>query len=457
MDSEVNGKGGIYNVIIGCYRLNDGDPATVANVQMKLQGLSNATIYRAFEGEAINSQVVETGNTAAVWAMLKELGYTDEQAAGILGNIVRENGVRSRAIEGDIYGRKSGWDDSMYDTIVNDRDKMDEYVQNGLFPFYKRNNVGILKDAYKSPEDGHWYTGMGFVGFTGDETRKYLDWLNKQHSGRTWDDGVAQLAYMDERIRAKGSYAKLKKLFNEDRDAAGMARAFYTGYEMPGHSENHEWATKAAQYAVPIYNKHKGTVPDVPDKKLLTDAELEKLQNADIAMDGAAGGSRYGRGGEKDEIMKIQSPTVGERSDDIIDERVGGELDSGNYAPATISHEIRDNTVKVSPVNETNKRSSTTRYKPYTVSNNTNTTKETGTDLTSVIQSITILGNYLQAIANNTAIANEELSSLNEKDFGVDKQLRETIHAASKAKTHKEMPNFGKTNAMKGIINLAKP
>lgn len=457
VDSEVKGKPGIYNVIIGCYRLNDGDPATVANVQMKLQGLTNATIYRAFEGEGVNSQVVETGNTAAVWAMLKELGYTDEQAAGIIGNIVRENGVRSRAIEGDIYGRKSGWDDSMYDTIVNDREKMDEYVQNGLFPFYKRNNVGIFKDAYRSPEDGHWYTGMGFVGFTGDETRKYLDWLNKQHSGRTWDDGVAQLAYMDERIRTKGAYAKLKKLFNEDRDAAGMARAFYTGYEMPGHSENHEWATKAAQYAVPIYNKHKGMVPDVPDKKLLTDAELEKLQNADIAMDGAAGGSRYGRGGEKDETMKIQSPAIGERPDDIIDERVGGELDSGNYTPATISREIRDNTVKVSPVNETNKRSSTPTYKPYTVSNNTNTTKETGTDLTKVIQSITILGNYLQAIANNTAIANEELSSLNEKDFGVDKQLRETIHAASKAKTHKEMPKFGKTNAMKGIINLAKP
>jgi len=77
--------------------------------------------------------------------------------------------------------------------------------------------------------------------------------------------------------------------------------------------------------------------------------------------------------------------------------------------------------------------------------------------LTEVLKMMGILGQYLYAIAGNTAESNDQLATLNTKDFGVDKDLRATLSAASKAQTHKTLSKGANTNSMKGIMKLAKP
>ena len=200
-----------------------------------------------------------------------------------------------------------------------------------------------------------------------------------------------------------------------------LERTYYTSGKGPS-GEYDEWAQDRAEYAQQIWDTYRTSLsakyPDNPDRKIVPDSELA---NSGV-------------------------------------ESKGGDISTGNYSASSVPEEVRKKLYRATyKVNSSIPVTSTTTYKPYTVSGRPDTEFPTKTDLTEVIQGITVLGKYLAAIADNTSMTNEELSTLNEKDFGVDQELRDTIHAASQAKTHKDMPNFGKASSMKGIMNLAKP
>lgn len=352
---------------------------------------------------------VNSTDAERVWGILKSLGYTDAQTAGILGNIMQENGVRARALEGDFYDT---FDPELYDTITTDRDATDDWTRRVIKSYDPALRVNAK--AYKG-SDGHLYPGMGLVGFTGPETERYMKWAKANNM--KWDNPAAQLAYMDSRIRNSKNgnesyYHFLKEKFNDPkRGPQEMAKAFYAHYTSGkgNKGEMDKWAQERAEYAQMFFDKYhealKDKYPDVPNLKIHPDSEIANSET--------------------------------------------GGIGGGNYHIASAPVEA------LRKLNRAKQNATSRTYKPAAVKTPTGGSRET--DLTEVVNGIALLGRYLEAIVDNTAESTKELTTLNTKDFGVDKELRDTLHAASKVKTHKQLSKGANTNSMKGIIELAKP
>ena len=333
---------------------------------------------------------------------------------------------------------------------------------------------------------------MGFVGFTGPTTERYLDWV-ANNTNTTWDNGAAQLTYMDDRIRnAKNGnesyFHFLKEKFNDPkRGPKEMAKAFYAHYTSgKGPSgEYDQWAQDRANFAQEIWDEYQPSLsekyPDVPEKRIIPDSELSNtgVENAGGPKGGAIerrkrkggiGGVTpkvgvkkpmvEGMGGGEDAGMEIEVPNFTEQINSAINsEGKGGDLDYGNYTPSSVPEEVRKATASNVGQSKWTEQLSQTKYKPVEVKDTptSTTTIQSTTDLTEVISGLKVMAKYLQSIADNTAASTDELATLNTKDFGVDKDMRAALSAASKVKTHKELSKGASTTSMKGIVNLAKP
>lgn len=145
-----------------------------------------------------------TANQAAVWDELHKLGFSDEAAAGIMGNWEVESSNNPHTIEGYYLKGFPG-----YENLITNA-QLDDWTVNHLFPAYANSNppVKINKDGYK--HDGHYYPGIGLAQWTGSRSKGLFDWAKKNNVA--WGDLATQIDFL---TNAPGELPARKSLVND--------------------------------------------------------------------------------------------------------------------------------------------------------------------------------------------------------------------------------------------------
>ena len=170
--------------------------------------LSEKTYYSVVETANVRSDYTLTGNKPGyakatsynalqinaekIWAYGKALGMTDEQCAGVLGNMMVESGLDQTAVEGiftepfQIGPRKT--------PLFNGNDitpEMETYTTVTLFGTYAAYGLGINTYAYPFT-DGRFCAGLGLIQFTGPLAEDLLKYASRNN--KNWYDLDLQMA-----------------------------------------------------------------------------------------------------------------------------------------------------------------------------------------------------------------------------------------------------------------------
>lgn len=130
-------------------------------------------------------------NAEKMWALGKALGMTDEQCAGMIGNMMQESGLDPTSVEAifsepyQIGPRKS--------VLFNGNDitpAMSMWTSQ-LPGIYASSGITINIDAYRF-SDGRLCAGLGLIGFTGPLAEELLNFA--EANGKQWYDLDLQVA-----------------------------------------------------------------------------------------------------------------------------------------------------------------------------------------------------------------------------------------------------------------------
>lgn len=183
-------------------------------------------------GEAAEGSASLTGdvgdqetNAKKVYAVLHEMGYSNEQVAGVLGNWSVESGIDPSTVE-TIY-------DEPYEIgpkkQAAEKD-WNNFTLNTVFPAYSGASFSINKQAYKA-EDGNYYPGIGLAQFTGPAGLKLINYAQKYRTA--WYSFDLQLAFSI--TKEEGGYGRSKFwedwLNQKESSADSAAETFLAKYE----------------------------------------------------------------------------------------------------------------------------------------------------------------------------------------------------------------------------------
>lgn len=207
------------------YVYNGGDTAPLCTPGATVSSHSSyVKIWRCREAVSENPtfadvSTVTGSNSDAVFKKLKQLGYSDAAASGIMGVWEVESSNDSKTVEGDYLKSYPG-----YDTVMSSIDAMNEYTRGILFPAYRKSNKKINESQYLGA-DGNLYPGIGLAQWTGDRHYKLKQHADKIH--KDWRDMDSQIEYMD---KEKGS-RKIDDNFKTLQDPAEAAETFARNFE----------------------------------------------------------------------------------------------------------------------------------------------------------------------------------------------------------------------------------
>ena len=132
-----------------------------------------------------------------MWALGKALGFTDEQCAGMLGNMQQESGLDPTVVEG-IYTEPYTFGPKKAALFVGEPPEpgpnMNSYVTGPMLSSYAASNIRINLPAYLY--DGSQYCcGIGLIQWTGPTAKQLVD-FGKGHNNKPWYDLSVQCADM---------------------------------------------------------------------------------------------------------------------------------------------------------------------------------------------------------------------------------------------------------------------
>lgn len=264
------GYGALTDLLGGAF--NSLATSGMASVISKLTGMSyeNAKAYAASSMNDSSSSTGSTGSVASTGSAdvnltgntqaeqihnyLKNQGYTDAGAAGIMGCWQIESSNRSDRVEGDYLKSFPG-----FQSVLASNKALDDYTTNVLFPAYARSNISINKNAYKGA-DGHYYPGIGLAQWTGSRGQQLFDYANQNNID--WRNLSTQLAFFNQEMANRG----LKSKINAAGSAADAAHVVLDGYEMyEGYGAKAPSALKKRQDAAnSIFAQYSGSVGNGP-------------------------------------------------------------------------------------------------------------------------------------------------------------------------------------------------
>lgn len=363
-------------------------------------------------------------NIGTLWNYFKSKGWSDKAIAGALGCWTAESNGKAKRIEGDYLNSFKQMDDP-YNTLINDRDAMNQYAINVL-------KKGGNK-AYKG-SDGNYYVGLGLAQWTGPRGEALLKFA--RDNNLPWDSTETQLMFMENELRTKykGVYDAMESA--SDIDAA--TKVFMNQYEGNTDStgylpirQKHANAL-AAQFGASAKGGPRVGGPKSKKAVPLIDPYSGKIleyQSEDDSNELRVGGPRY-TSSFGNNIFKQRSPRVVNNNTGYT-RRLSSRSDLFG-ANESIMHKSSPQVVKSIPKGG-----------------------PAGTDLSGVISLMNKVVVELEKISSNTGSSNELLGSINDKDF-VDKGLRDSFKSlkASKRSKNQISRSTAKTTA---VTDMAKP
>lgn len=216
---------------------------------------------------------------AKAWAVAKAFGLSDEQAAGMLGNMQEESGMDPTTIEG-IYNEPfditapqkaacvANLPESLCDyTRTTMRQK---YINSGFSIRSWTTSAGctmagaeggtrINSQAYEGT-DGHFFPGIGLFGFTGPEGNALFNYATSTGGTHNWYDFDLQMAFIFDTTGGYSRASWVESWKNQTVSSAADA-AVQWNINFEGNASNFKGAERA-ENATYWYNKFKGTAGD---------------------------------------------------------------------------------------------------------------------------------------------------------------------------------------------------
>lgn len=256
-----------------------GDPPTDESGNTTDSMAGSSTGSNVNFGDGNYKQYTATESSNRIWQALKNFGYTDYAASGIMGCWQAESSNRADRVEGDYLGSFPG-----FQKVLESNASLNNYTTGTLFPAYQRSNISIDESGYKG-NDGNYYPGIGLAQWTGP--RGYNLFKYAVDNNKDWRDLDTQLAFFNSEIASRG----LKDTLNSATSASDAARKMLDGYEMySGYSSKAPSAyEKRAGYANGIYANYAGSGSSDDDKSTTSTGKGPGLEEFDEALN-------YGKG-----------------------------------------------------------------------------------------------------------------------------------------------------------------
>ena len=256
-----------------------GDPPTDESGNTTDSTAGSSTGSNVNFGDGNYKQYTATESSNRIWQALKNFGYTDYAASGIMGCWQAESSNRADRVEGDYLGSFPG-----FQKVLESNASLNNYTTGTLFPAYQRSNISIDESGYKG-NDGNYYPGIGLAQWTGP--RGYNLFKYAVDNNKDWRDLDTQLAFFNSEIASRG----LKDTLNSATSASDAARKMLDGYEMySGYSSKAPSAyEKRAGYANGIYANYAGSGSSSEDKSTTSTGKGPGLEEFDEALN-------YGKG-----------------------------------------------------------------------------------------------------------------------------------------------------------------
>ena len=202
------------------------------------------------------SKITPTDSARRIWRYLKDKGYTDYAAAGLMGCWQQESSNRSDRVEGDYLKSFPG-----FATTLASNENLNAWTER-LFRAYANSNKGVDEEAYKGV-DGNYYPGIGLAQWTGPRGYNLFKFAND--NGKDWRNLDTQLAFFTTEDNARGLKGKLNTATSA-ADGAHKALDYYEMYVGYGKEAPSALSTRV-NHANKIFNTYSGTyVPGLDEE-----------------------------------------------------------------------------------------------------------------------------------------------------------------------------------------------
>ena len=174
------------------------------------------------------------GTDANIWWYLKQMGLTDTGAAGLMGNLYAESGLRSNNVE-NLLESKINMSDEEYTKAID--------------------NGTINKSTFLHPMGGNSQYGYGLAQWTSPGRKEGLYKLAKDKKVSIADLGM-QLEWLNTELSK--SYSSVLKVLKSSKDLATASNTVLTKFEAPA-DQSSTVKSKRISYGQKYLSQFKGT------------------------------------------------------------------------------------------------------------------------------------------------------------------------------------------------------
>ena len=184
-----------------------------------------------------------------IFQFLKENGYTDIQAAAIMGCWQNESGLKHMTIECYYANAFPG-----YDNLITTQ-QLSNYTQNVVWPYWRNHGVNPTTSAYFNQSDGGYYPGMGLAQWTGPRAYALINFATSNNL--PWYDLKAQLNFFLYETSSGGSRSGTATALKQCNNLEDAVEIFGKGYE-GAYKKGSSNYNKAYGYAKTLYQECSG-------------------------------------------------------------------------------------------------------------------------------------------------------------------------------------------------------
>lgn len=189
---------------------------------------SKSTNSSSSSSPSSSSEKFAGARGSVIWSMLKNLGYTPEGIAGIMGNLYAESGLTSNNLE-NVYNQKFALTDDEYTEKVNNK---------------IRNKSSFVNDS----------AGYGLAQWTYNTRKKGL-YERTVEQGKSISNAEEQIKYLDYELQNEPSFRSLYNLLTTTKDINKASDQFLVQFERPAY-KNYD---QRRSYSQNMYDSYSGS------------------------------------------------------------------------------------------------------------------------------------------------------------------------------------------------------